>query len=211
MRGCRLPECLPCLSPRSRVRRRTASRSPAPSGVRRQSRSSRAETSRQPPSPAAREGDLVVGHRGGPRVRLCLDNPTLPSITAVTTAAEKSPAYARLSAVAPAATYPPLLLRRPARRPHQPSRGRRATWPPHAAACDVVASPHERRPCPPMVAQPGPSRLQNPVGWSTVLPGLDPGTHGVELVSSSSVGTVCERRARRWPWIPGSSPGMTML
>jgi hypothetical protein len=41
------------------------------------------------------KGDLVVGHRGGPRVRVAVRNPTLPSAAAVTTAVDKSPAYAR--------------------------------------------------------------------------------------------------------------------
>jgi len=40
------------------------------------------------------KGDLVIGHRGGPRVRVACRNPTLPSAAAVTTAVDKQPAYA---------------------------------------------------------------------------------------------------------------------
>jgi hypothetical protein len=32
------------------------------------------------------KGDLIIGHRGCPRVCVCLDNPTLPNEAAVTTA-----------------------------------------------------------------------------------------------------------------------------
>src|SRR5713226_3312930 len=45
------------------------------------------------------KGDLVVGHRGGPRVRVACRNTTLPKIA---TAAADRPADARLLAVAPA-------------------------------------------------------------------------------------------------------------
>ena len=56
------------------------------------------------------KGDLVVGHRGGPRVRVACYNPTLPGAatvaTCVTTAVDKWPAYAKLSTVAPAGHLP---------------------------------------------------------------------------------------------------------
>ena len=52
------------------------------------------------------KGDLVVGHRRGPRVRVAFRTSTLPSTAAVTTAVDKSPAYARLSAVASAGDLP---------------------------------------------------------------------------------------------------------
>ncbi len=118
-----------------RVRHRTLFPSPVPSGVRRQSRSSRAGMSRRIPSPAAREGrssprlrlrsrwngyggDLVVGHRGGnPWVRVVLATQPLPSTATVTTAVDKSPAYARLSAVATAGDLPTAPTPRPGARP----------------------------------------------------------------------------------------------
>src|SRR3546814_13923588 len=45
------------------------------------------------------KGDLVIGHRGGPRVRVACRNPTLPKIATVAT---DRPADARSLAVAPA-------------------------------------------------------------------------------------------------------------
>src|SRR6185312_8088578 len=63
------------------------------------------------------KGDLVVGHRGGPRVRVAFRNPTLPSTAAVATAVDKSPAYARLLAVAPAGDLPTAPTPPPGARP----------------------------------------------------------------------------------------------
>ena len=63
------------------------------------------------------KGDLVIGHRGGPWVRVVSRNPTLPSTAAVTTAVDKSPAYTRLSAVAPAGDLPTAPTPRPGTRP----------------------------------------------------------------------------------------------
>ena len=63
------------------------------------------------------KGDLVVGHRGGPRVRVACRNPTLPRTAAVATAVDKSPAYARLSAVAPAGDLPTAPTPLPGTRP----------------------------------------------------------------------------------------------
>jgi hypothetical protein len=74
------------------------------------------------------KGDLVSGHRGGPRVRVACCTSTLPSTAAVTTAVDKSPAYARLSAVAPAGDLPTAATPRPGARPAEP--GYRAAHPP---------------------------------------------------------------------------------
>jgi hypothetical protein len=52
------------------------------------------------------KGDLVIGHRRGPRVRVAVRTSTLPGTAAVTTAVDKSPAYARLAAVATAGDLP---------------------------------------------------------------------------------------------------------
>src|SRR6185312_11110749 len=65
------------------------------------------------------KGNLVVGHRGGPRVRVAFRNPTLPSTAAVATAVDKSPAYARLLAVAPAGDLPTAPTPPPGARPGQ--------------------------------------------------------------------------------------------
>ena len=61
--------------------------------------------------------DLVIGHRGGPRVRVASRNPTLPSTATVTTAVDKSPAYARLSTIATAGDLPTAPTPRPGARP----------------------------------------------------------------------------------------------
>ena len=63
------------------------------------------------------EGDLVIGHRGGPWVRVASCNPTLPSTAAVATAVDKSPAYARLSTVASAGDLPTAPTPHPGARP----------------------------------------------------------------------------------------------
>ena len=52
------------------------------------------------------KGDHVVGHRGGLQGQSCVRNPTLPRSTTVTTAVDKWPAYAKLSAVAQAGHLP---------------------------------------------------------------------------------------------------------
>ena len=63
------------------------------------------------------KGDLVVGHRGGPRVRVASRNPTLPSTAAVATAVGKSLAYAKLSTVASASDLPTAPTSLPGARP----------------------------------------------------------------------------------------------
>ena len=74
--------------------------------------------SRRSPFPEGREGQSCrrfswwfLGFR------LCLDIPTLPSTAAVTTAVDKSPAYARLLAVAPAGDLTTAPTPRPGTRP----------------------------------------------------------------------------------------------
>jgi len=61
--------------------------------------------------------------------RLRLDNPTLPSTAAVTTAVDKSPAYARLSAVASAGDLSTAPTPRPGTRPGRPGRCREERLP----------------------------------------------------------------------------------